>query len=52
MAPGAFLDLLALYDTPAVRSICFSAFYSARSGLIYLIFRAARGLGRMYNRDI
>ena len=52
MAPGAFVDLLALYDTPAERSICFSAFCSARCGLIYLIFRAARELGRMYNRDI
>lgn len=34
MALGAFVDLLALYDTPAGRSICFSACCSARCGLI------------------
>lgn len=52
MAPGAFVDLLALYDTPAERSICFSACSSARCWLTYLIFRAARELRRMYNRDV
>ena len=49
MAFGASVDVLALYDTPTER--CFSACCSARCGLIYLIFRAARELRRMYNRD-
>ena len=52
MTPGAFVDLLALYDTPTGRSICFSACCSARCWLTYLIFRAARELRRMYNRNI
>ena len=52
MAFGASVDLLALYDTPTERSICFYACCSAHCGLIYLIFRATRELRRMYNRDM
>ena len=52
MAFGASVDLLALYDTPTERSICFSACCSARCGLIYLVFCAARELRRIYNRDM
>ena len=52
MVAGAFVDFLALYDTQAERSICFSVCCTARCGLIYLIFRAAMELRRMYSRDI
>ena len=52
MAAGASVTFLALYDTPADRSICFSVCCSARCALIYLISRAATELRRMYNRDI
>ena len=52
MVAGASGDFSALYDTQAERSICFFVCCGARCGLIYLTFRAATELGRMYNRDI
>ena len=46
MVAAASVDCLALYDTQAERSICFSVCCSARCGLIYLILGAATELGK------
>ena len=54
MVAGASVDCLALYDTQAERSICFSICCSARCGLIYLTCHAAMELGKdvQHNRHV